>query len=280
MRSGSGSWRRSSTNAPAADVPPHGAAAALVAAGAVAVLAWRARALTAGGAWAATAVGGAVVWGAGWAGGLVLLAFFVSSSLLGRLVRGRTAAATDAKGDCRDEWQVLANGAAAAVGAVATQGNPALALWLVTGAFAAAAADTWATIWGGLSRVPPRLLTTGRPVQHGTSGGVTPVGTIGGVAGALFTALVGALAGGATLLLAGAAAGIAGMLADSALGAAMQGRFRCPRCHVSGERPVHRCGSPTEHTGGIRWLTNDGVNALATTTGLALAFAGWLWLAR
>jgi uncharacterized protein (TIGR00297 family) len=259
-------------------VPPAGTAAALLAA-AAAGLAWQARTLTARGAVAAAVVGALVVSGAGWAGGLVLLAFFVSSSLLGRVVRGRTASELDAKGDCRDEWQVLANGGVAAGAAVAARGDPGLALWLVTGAFAAAGADTWATIWGAVSRVPPRLITTGRPVPHGASGGVTIVGTAGGVAGAAFVALVAAAAGGAPLLVAGTVAGTAGMLADSAVGAALQGRFRCPRCALPSERTVHRCGTTTIHTGGIRWLTNDGVNALATMAGALLALAGWRWLA-
>ena len=253
---------------------------AVAAAAITAGLAWRAGTLTARGAAAAALIGTLVLWGAGVAGGVVLLAFFVSSTAAGRLVRGRTASVLDAKGDCRDEWQVLANGGAAAVGAVAARGDPTLALWLVTGAFAAAGADTWATIWGTRSRVQPRLLTTGRQVPHGTSGGVTMTGTLGGVAGAALVALVGSLTGGAPLLAAGTVAGAGGMLADSALGASLQGRFACPRCGVPSERTVHRCGTPTLHTGGIRWLTNDGVNALATTAGLALAFAGWRWLAR
>ena len=262
---------------------PDGAAeaiAAAVAAAAVAAVAWRARALTVRGAAAATLVGALVVWGAGWAGGVVLLAFFISSTLLGRVVRGRTAPAADAKGDCRDEWQVLANGGAAAFAGLIVRGEPSLALWLVAGGFAAGGADTWATIWGGLSRKPPRLLTTGRPVPHGTSGGVTVIGTAGGIAGAGFVALVAAAFGGTSLLVPATLAGVGGMLTDSALGAALQGRFDCPACGVASEQPVHRCGARTLHTGGIRWLTNDGVNALATTTGVALAFAGWLWLGR
>ena len=256
---------------------PAGAAAALLAAATAAALAWRARALTPRGAVAAAGVGAVVVSGAGWAGGLVLLAFFVSSTLLGRVVRGRTASELDPKGDCRDEWQVLANGGVAAL-AVAARADPGLALWLATGAFAAAGADTWATIWGTRSGVPPRLITTGRPVPHGTSGGVTTVGTIGGVAGAAFVSLVAAAAGGLPLLVAGTVAGTGGMLADSAAGAALQGRFRCPGCALPSERTVHRCGALTIHTGGIRWLTNDGVNALATLTGAIIAFAGWHWL--
>lgn len=258
-------------------MPPAAAAAAALAAAAVAWLAWRARTLSARGGVAAWVVGTAVVWGAGVAGGLVLLAFFVPTMLLGRLVRGRTAADADPRGDCRDEWQVLANGGAAAVAALAAHGDPSLGLWLVTGAFAAAGADTWATTWGALSPVPPRQLMTGRTVPHGTSGGVTATGTLGGAAGALVVALAGlAVGGGLGLLAAGTAAGIGGMLADSALGGTLQGRFHCSRCDLASEWPRHGCGAATRPTGGIQWLTNDGVNALATTTGAVLACIAWL----
>ena len=58
---------------------------AVLAAGAVALLAWSVRSLTTGGAVAAWLVGIAVLVGTGWAGGAVLAAFFVSSSGIGRL---------------------------------------------------------------------------------------------------------------------------------------------------------------------------------------------------
>jgi uncharacterized protein (TIGR00297 family) len=259
-------------------VPPAASAGAGLAVTVAAWLAWRAHALTARGAVAAWVVGTLVIWGAGWAGGLVLLAFFAPTTLLGRVVRGRTAESADPKGDCRDEWQVLANGGAAALGAIVAHGEPPLGLWLVTGALAAAGADTWATIWGARSPTPPRHLLSGRPVPHGTSGGVSPLGSLGAVAGAGVVALTGAAAGGgAALAAAGTIAGVAGMVADSALGASLQGRFHCPACGIASERTVHRCGTGTLHTGGLPWLTNDGVNALATITGAAIVLGASLW---
>ena len=62
------------------------------------------------------------------------------------------------------------------------------------------------------------------------------------------------------------------MLLDSALGAGVQGRFHCDRCHLPSERRVHRCGKATRPVGGLSWLSNDGVNAVAS---LAATAAGW-----
>ena len=80
---------------------------------------------------AAACVGAAVWWGLGWRGAILLLAFFISGSVLTRLATGRGAR--------RTARQVVANGGAAALAAL-------VGSWSVTaGALAAAAADTWAT---------------------------------------------------------------------------------------------------------------------------------------
>jgi uncharacterized protein (TIGR00297 family) len=220
-------------------------------------------------------VGTLVLMGTGWEGGAVLAAFFVSSSAIGRLAARPSG--LDPKGERRDSYQVAANGGPAAVGALIGLREPSLGLWIVTGSLAAAAADTWATSIGGLSRSLPRLLLFGRRVPPGTSGGMTPLGTAGGAAGALLVASVGAtLASAPALLPAGMLVGFAGMVADSALGAGWQGRFRCPTCGVPSDWRVHRCGTRTLREGGLPWLDNDGVNLSATAAAAGLAAAVWL----
>ena len=110
---------------------------------------------------------------------------------------------------------------------------------------------------------------------------MTVAGCAAAAAGALLVAAVGGLAGGGpSLAAAGTLIGFAGMVADSALGSAVQGRFRCPACGVASEWPVHRCGVRTIPVGGWAWLDNDGVNLAATALGAALSVAAWLCCSR
>lgn len=250
----------------------------MVSAGA-AFAAWRARTLTPSGALAAWTVGVLVLRGTGWQGGAVLAAFFVSSNLVSR-VRPRAAPpGLDPKSDRRDHWQVYANGGAAALGAGLGLLDNALGIWLVTAILAAAAADTWATSIGSRSRVLPRLPWSGRSVPAGSNGGMTLLGTAGGAAGALMVAGTGAIAADMPLLLPiGTLIGFLGMVADSTLGALLQGRFHCPACDAASEWRVHRCGAATLREGGLAWLNNDGVNFVATALAGCAAAAVWRWL--
>src|SRR5687768_17371857 len=75
-------------------------------------------ALSPGGVLAATAVGATVVAGSGVRGGAMLVAFFTSSTLLGRLPA--TVHFEQRRGRERDAVQVMANGGVAAVMALAS----------------------------------------------------------------------------------------------------------------------------------------------------------------
>ena len=264
---------------------------------AIALVARRFRTLSAGGA-AAAAVVGAIAIAAGWSWGILLLAFFVSASMLSRWRRAekesRTAGVLE-KDDERDAIQVLANGAIFAAAAflfklrwflsreVIIDQDPTWTIgWMVlgAGALAAACADTWSTEIGTLAPGAPRLITSRREVPPGTSGGITGAGLAGGACGALFMALMVRIVHWPWSIAAGAGVGgIVGALADSWIGATLQGRRRCPKCGVGTERWVHDCGTDTEEAGGIAWVDNDAVNALSTGIGALVAFGIWRLLA-
>jgi uncharacterized protein (TIGR00297 family) len=223
--------------------------------------------LTRDGLVAALCVGAAVGWGLGWRGLLVLLAFFFSGSLLTQLAGG--------PGGQRTARQVLANGGVAA-GAALVGGSEAWSL--AVAALAAATADTWATEIGSFSPWAPRLVTTWASVPAGTSGGITALGTLGGIAGAVGMAWLatdldprGIPRGSAALVI---VAGITGMVVDSLLGATAQGEFECPACAGRTERGGAVCHEPVVLIKGWRWLDNDGVNLAATLAGAAVA-VGW-----
>jgi uncharacterized protein (TIGR00297 family) len=219
--------------------------------------------LTPAGTVAAVGVGAACATGAGPQGVVLLLAFFLSSTLLTQRAARR-----------RNAWQVLANGGVAAAGAllVPLAGTPS-GIAILAGALAAATADTWATEIGARSPTPPRHLLSWRPVPAGTSGGITMLGTAGGVLGALVIALLAGL-----LLPSGAPApvvalaGVAGMAADSLVGAAAQGSYRCS-CGAMSEVPRHGCGGTVALEKGVRWINNDVVNLVGTAVGGAAAWA-------
>jgi uncharacterized protein (TIGR00297 family) len=237
--------------------------------------------LTVSGTVAALLVGLLAVAATGWPGLLLLFAFFLPSSLVSRVTRPPEGG-LDPKGDQRDALQVMANGLAPALGAAIARwcGPPGLAWLVLTGGLAVAAADTWATAIGSWSRQSPRHLLTGRIVPRGANGGVTLLGTAGAAAGALVVGLAAVLRPSAQPAVAAIIIGLAGMFLDAALGGVLQGQFYCERCGQPSEWPHHRCGMRTVQVGGIRWLTNDAVNASATMAGTLAGAAWWVLSSR
>jgi uncharacterized protein (TIGR00297 family) len=232
---------------------------------------------------------GAASASAGWAWAALLVTYFVASSVVSAVGRGRKEARTApivAKTGERDAAQVLANGGVFALAAIAsTAGMPEMWRSIITcgaaGALAASAADTWATEVGVLSGGVARSVVTRTVVPAGESGGVSWTGTLGGAAGAAFVAGVAALLGLARgAPLAPLLAGMVGSLVDSVLGATLQARRRCDVCGALTERQVHDCGGATRHAQGVRWIDNDVVNVTTTVAGFVIAGALGAWWLR
>ncbi len=244
---------------------------------------WR-RSLSPSGWFGAVIVGTLTFGFGGWSWGLTLIAFFVTSSLLSHYkesVKERRAAEKFSKGGRRDMWQAMANGGLGALCAVAYAfaGRPTALLAAFVGLMATVTADTWATELGVLSPHKPRLITTGRPVEPGTSGGVTLVGTSAAGVGAiligliLFVLLVLEGAPAATtwwVLPAALVGGLSGALIDSWLGATVQAIYAYPDGRET-ERTVARDGRPNTFVRGWPWLNNDMVNLLSSVAGALIA---------
>jgi uncharacterized protein (TIGR00297 family) len=277
---------------------------------AISLLAFWLKALNLSGVIAAIILG-TITFGLGgisWA--IVLVAFFLSSSALSRLAGKQKSALSEkaARGSRRDAWQVLANGgvaglivlvyAAFARGYLHFSGNPGQVLFLsFASSLAAATADTWATELGVLSHGRPVLLTTGKPVEPGTSGGVTLQGWLAALGGATFIGIVASAllffrVGPAEFNFTGnlyrladlwlplvmiLGAGLTGSFIDSLLGATFQAVYYCPGCGKETEHhPIHSCGSPTNHLRGWHWLNNDLVNLVCSVCGAGVCLVFFL----
>ena len=214
----------------------------------------------------------------GWQWTTPILAFFVLSSLLSKYGKRRKAHLDQVfeKGSQRDHAQVAANGGIA--GLLMTLhmflGWPAL-YPMYLGSLAAATADTWATELGTLGKSSPRLITTWKRVEAGTSGGISLRGTLSGLAGAACIALsswffiepeLRWMMFSATVI-----GGVAGSFADSLLGATLQAQYRCSTCQKLTEKHYHCGNQPTKLERGLPWLENDMVNLTATASGALTA---------
>jgi uncharacterized protein (TIGR00297 family) len=239
---------------------------------AVALAAWRLRALTASGAIGAFVVGTSVFASGSWRYAAVLFAFFIPSVILSRAGRARKRQLVDiGKPGARDLGQVLANGGVAALCAVlAAVASKSVFAAAFAGAFAAASSDTWGTEIGTLVKASPRSILTLRPLPTGISGGITLAGTCAEVCGALAVGAVSWACGVAFWWIV-AAGGFAGALADSLLGASAQELRYCPACKRVCETDPHACGTPTRLLRGAHWMSNDAVNLCATATGALTA---------
>ena len=242
----------------------------------IALLAWRSNALSTSGALAAALSGGIVFGLGGFAWAAILLTFFISSSILSRICSNRKASINEkfAKGHQRDWGQVLANGSLGTLLVIITilypeQNRPWVAY---VGAMAAVNADTWATELGILNPGKPRLITSGKSVEKGSSGGISLYGYLAAFGGAALIGFVAVLIqydqSPLKMLIIIIIGGLVGSTADSILGATIQAIYSCPNCSKETERyPLHTCGTETMHYRGWRWLNNDWVNFICSLAG-------------
>lgn len=276
----------------------------LVLSGLIGVVAYRRGSLTRSGVFGAILVGTTIFGFGGWVWGMLLITFFVLSSLLSHFQESAKLDLAEkfAKGHRRDLGQALANGGAGTLIAVISAVYPHPAVFVAfVGAMATVNADTWATELGVLSKWPPRLVTTWRQVERGTSGGASALGTLAAIAGAATVGLaaIGYLAldglcgragpsipkvGGVweafQIVLVASVSGLAGSTFDSLLGATVQAIYYDPRRLKETEKRYALDGQPNVHRRGWRWLGNDQVNLFSSFVGSVAAILVWYVLSQ
>ena len=233
----------------------------------------------------ATFLLGTLIFGiGGWAWTVPILTFFIISSLLSKIGKTKKDKLDYEKSGQRDVFQVWANGGPAGLAVIGYTFFPD-PVWyaLFIGSVAAVNADTWATEVGVFSQFKPRSILNLKVVEHGTSGGITPLGTFASLAGSALIFLSGwiiapfllqiALHDAMIWIIIGA--GFAASLFDSVLGATIQAQYRCAKCGKITEKQIH-CEQPTTLASGWRWLNNDGVNALSALFAMLIVWIGWV----
>ena len=201
----------------------------------MAVIARKKRFLTLSGTVMSMAIGAVVFYIGGVSGIVMLLFFFLSGSVVGKLgsVVGKLVRGVDRigkKGSERDMMQVAANGLPAALMLILSRISPfpITAIVAFAAAIAEAEADTMASEIGMLSHKDPVSIITFTKVPKGLSGGVTVLGTASAALSSfliafLFMGTFGCLWKDFFII---AASGTLGALFDSFLGATVQVHYR------------------------------------------------------
>ncbi|OGC79701.1 MAG: hypothetical protein A2145_05970 [candidate division Zixibacteria bacterium RBG_16_40_9] len=241
---------------------------------------YKLRFLTISGSIASTIMGTLVL---GWGGlnwAVVLLWFFLSSSWLSRIDKKQKALLNFMweKGDKRDAWQVLANGSVASILVVVHKISPEPIWYLMfVSTMAAVTADTWGTEIGVLSNSSVRSILNFKKVPKGTSGGITLMGTTASLLGSLSIAISGILFPFAPYKMKLEAmvfitlAGLLASLADSLLGATIQGQYLCVICNKITESKLH-CNQNSTLKRGWKFINNDMVNFLCSVFGMFFGY--------
>ena len=277
----------------------------------MACLAYKWNHLTADGVAGAFVLGVLCTWIFGMPGLVLLLLFFVSSNVIGKIrihIQKEEGNFIEKKNSRRDLIQVLANGLMAVLAAVVyaisdsylkmnalIAADDAKEQLLMKIMFAAsvmfgaamteAASDTWAGEIGRLSKKPPVSLKTGKIVPRGVSGGVTLLGYGGGLLGAAFIAvfwyvLFSGISGPMDLfknkLPLGLAvitlSGFAGCIFDSFLGAFFQALYIDADSGKYTEKKKSPSGKDNALFSGIKWIDNDMVNLASNSLSAVMAF--------
>ncbi len=194
----------------------------------------------------------------------LLMVFFISSSLLTKLKEHKTS-------NGRGAIQVLANSLATLLFSIAYHVTTNMGFLVVAAvSVAATTADTWASEIGKMSKGKTFSILTFKPIEKGTSGGVSTLGLFASVMGSMviagvFLLLISIQHGYEHTFLMYAliiiGAGLLGSIIDSYLGIFIQAKYLDKTGCVI-ETFIRDQG--LKLISGVRYINNDMVNLLMT----------------
>ncbi len=231
---------------------------------------WR-KWLTLSGVVAAFVLGFIVLYFGGLSAFMLFFFFFFVCSVLSKIKRSYNK--REQKGSRRDMAQVVANGLPAVIALFLTH-SPSfyrVAIVAYSASLAEAAADTFSSTFGIMSRHNPLSIITLTPVPKGISGGVTILGLLAGALGAVLIAILHFVflvpSWHHVLIVSGS--GFLSSVIDSVLGATIQEHFlSSDGCLTEKE---YESGVKNKRVRGIPGFNNDIVNLASGVLALSLS---------
>ena len=199
---------------------------------------------------------------------ILLALFFILSALLNIILK--KYAQRSSKKSHRNILQVICNGGVALFLCIHDYFSPnPINIYLYAASVAAAMSDTWATEFGKLSKSKPILITSFLPIEHGLSGGITFIGTIGSIIGCSIIGLsTYILIDSELILILGVIfSGFLSALLDSIIGDKLQGKYETKSGEIIEDMKLN-----TNLISGYKIIDNNFVNLMATLLGPFLMY--------
>ncbi len=194
--------------------------------------------------------------------------FFVLSSILGKLLNNITYNKTEETN--RNIVQVYANGGIPLIICIFGFLYPnSYSFPLFLASISAAMSDTWGTEFGRLSKVRPISILNFKSVDHGISGGITIVGTLGSLIGAIIFGILTYLTSYANkeIIFFVIICGFLSSIFDSILGASAQAKYKTRSGIIVENKNNH-----TNLISGFSFIDNSMVNFLSIIFSASLMF--------
>lgn len=255
----------------------------LVSSSLISYIAYKKSSLNINGLLAATTLGTAIYFFGGLWFFNIMIAFFLSSSLLTKF-KSTNKDNIDKlyeKDGTRDHIQVFVNGGIGLILSIFyyIYNNPIFLLAYAV-SFGVATSDTWASEIGVLSKDKPLSILNFKSMEKGMSGGISILGTIFAFLGSAFIALVFFIAyiaiyndviQGFTYFLICLIMGFVGSIIDSILGASIQAQYYCKATESFTEKKAYN-NKPNSLVKGFSIINNDIVNLVSNLISTMMIF--------